>query len=133
MFLLAASDETTAIVAIASGLAGIAGGCIAALVAADATRAAAERQKEASIQTAAQNRFAASQNQKRELYAEFLRLARIASAKDGKDDDLTSQGGRVQMVASKELREKLDPSWTTRSPSPNTTGGVSSWRHSPPT
>ena len=77
--LLAVSDQVTIAIAIVSGIAGVAGGGITALVGASATRAAAKQQKEASIETAAQTRFASWQLSKREVYAEFLRLARVGA------------------------------------------------------
>lgn len=117
--MLAVSDETTRTVAIVGGVATVTGavaGVVGAIVGANktakATQHSAHTQKQASIETAAQERFAAWQNKKRETYAEFLALARPASRRgsaEDSNDKYVAQGQEVMLAAFEELQAIVRP------------------------
>ena len=115
--------SVTIVVAIVTAVTGVLGGVLAAsrqaastLAAAraqsEATITSAEKQSGASVLNAESERFAAWQMHKRSVYASFIGAARNVSQAPGSSearDAYLTQGDQVLLVASKDLRDRLQP------------------------
>ena len=113
----------TIVVAFLTGAFGVIGGVITASKQSAATLAAAHEQAEATVRSAQEqsgasvlnaesSRFAAWQMHKREIYAAYVGAARAVAEASASQDARAAylvEADRVMLVASKELRDYLEP------------------------